>query len=636
MSKIFKIDGLITKNNNIANRETKKSEKVSFATLSKQGLLIQSLSPMARLNDISFEGRTREPEIGLTEEELQIRTNKKHLLVKKMLSANSPEYQNLEEGDKLALKHLVKAAKAIEEVYLKQDNKKNIPFRTFLEEKVVQGDESAEKTLRLFNAQKGIIAKDMDGKEVVLKKGEKKPTGGGYFPSNLTPKGFHKIINRMLDEGKGAEVHELLSQYSVVKWDGADLKAVDYTDEYKKEFTEVAEELEKAAETSTNEDFNEFLCLQAAALRDKNPMLDALADKKWATLQYTPLEFTITRENYDDMMTGTIFKNKELSEKLKRFGITPIKKDQLGARVGIVNKEGTEELLDIKKYLPLMAQNMPFNDEYEQSISTNLKADSKQTMVDADIVLLAGEVGFYRGSIVIAENLPNNDKRSLAIGGGKRNVYHRQVRMSADPQATQEKLDAILEPTLQKYYSDKADHWFTIAHENVHSLGPKIKNPNLGLYTSIIEENKADMGALAMLDVLVAVGKYTEEEKKKIITSAIVKGFKKAQPSIDGSAHRIREVMQIKHFLDERAITIDKDGIIDIDFDKVVPASRKMLEKIVKVQMKDDFKTAEKYVLDNFVWTEAQERVAKNLRKVDKAINGELENTLADKLLEEE
>ena len=34
-------------------------------------------------------------------------------------------------------------------------------------------------------------------------------------------------------------------------------------------------------------------------------MLDAYADKKWAELQDTPLELTLTRENYEDELTGT-------------------------------------------------------------------------------------------------------------------------------------------------------------------------------------------------------------------------------------------------------------------------------------------------------------------------------------------
>mgnify|MGYP000027097686 CR=1 FL=1 len=55
---------------------------------------------------------------------------------------------------------------------------------------------------------------------------------------------------------------------------------------------------------------------------------------------------------------------------------------------------------------------------YEQNISQN--SDVKQTMVDVDIVVLAGDVGAYRAGITLAENLPNDDKLSLTIGGGRK------------------------------------------------------------------------------------------------------------------------------------------------------------------------------------------------------------------------
>ena len=155
----------------------------------------------------------------------------------------------------------------------------------------------------------------------------------------------------------------------------------------------MADELELASKTSTNEDFNEYLRLQAKALRTADPMLDAYADKKWATLQDTPLEFTITRENYEDEMTGTIVENEELSNMLKERNISPIPKDFLGGRVGIINKKGTDALMAIKQYLPTLAKNMPYNDEYEQTISSD--EDAKQTMVDVDLVDMAGDCGAY-------------------------------------------------------------------------------------------------------------------------------------------------------------------------------------------------------------------------------------------------
>ena len=70
---------------------------------------------------------------------------------------------------------------------------------------------------------------------------------------------------------------------------------------------------------STNSDFNEYLKLQAKALRTADPMLDGYADKKWATLQDTPLEFTITRENYSDEMTESVVENAELKKAIEPF-----------------------------------------------------------------------------------------------------------------------------------------------------------------------------------------------------------------------------------------------------------------------------------------------------------------------------
>ena len=185
-------------------------------------------------------------------------------------------------------------------------------------------------------------------------------------------------------------------------------------------------------------------------MRQADPLLDAYADIKWAELQDTPLELTITRENYRDELTGSFIDNKELVQLLKDNNISPVPKDYLGFRVGIINKEGTDALLSIKKYLPLMAENMPYHEKYNQSISRN--ETIKQTMVDADLIMLAGDVGAYRAGINFAENLPNDDKLSLSMGGGRRNVYHRQFRQigAGNPDKKQKKLDLLLDKEQHK------------------------------------------------------------------------------------------------------------------------------------------------------------------------------------------
>ena len=574
-------------------------------------------------------------ELNLSMEELEKRTHKDYLTTKKMLEVDAPEYLALEDGDKKALVHLVKAGNILEKINKQLDNHHNLPFESFLSEEIKKGNKQAELTKILYDAQKGLCAIDRESNIIELAKGVHELAGKGVYPEDLSKEEFHSIIINMLKEGKVEEVKAILNQRSVVERNGNELKATDYIDKFKSDFEAMALELEKAAETSTNTDFNEYLHLQAKALRTADPMLDAYADKKWAELQDTPLEFTITRENYSDELTETVIENDELKQLLAENNITPVAKDFLGGRVGIVNKQGTDAILKVKEFLPIMAQNMPFKDEYVQNISPDKK--SKQTMVDVDLVMVAGDVGAFRAGITLAENLPNDDKLSISIGGGRRNVYHRQIRLITSEDAKkkmQERLDAILNKEQHKYYNDEADHWFTVGHENAHSLGPNSGTEALGKYKSIIEENKADMTSLAMLDVLTENGMYTPEQRNEIIVTYAADNMLKSKPTLS-QAHRVRSVMQNYFFLKEGAFSIDMNGVLTVDIEKMVPTARKMLEQIIRVQVDGKFEEGEKYVLDNFIWTNQMETMAENIKRVSKTLNGKVESPLADKLLSE-
>ena len=573
-------------------------------------------------------------EFNLTIEELEKRTHKDYLIRKQMLKEDAPEYEALADGDKEALKHLVKAAQYANVIYIKQDNELNLPFLNFLNDEISKGNKQAELTKILFDAQLGIIGIDSESKKVILLKDAKEKDGKAFYPSDLSKEELHSILKSMLINGEIEEVKNILNQRTIVKRDDNKLKAYDYTVEFKEEFEKMAQELELAAKVSTNADFNEYLILQAKALRENDPMLDAYADKKWATLQDTPLEFTLSREQYADLMTGSVVEDEELKTLLEENNINAISKDSIGVRVGIVNKKGTEDLLKVKNYLPLMAENMPLKEKYEQNISSD--DDNLQTMVDADIVSLRGDEGSYRGGITIAQNLPNNDKLSLTIGGGRRNVYHRQVRTSNSPEAIerrQKRLDATLNKDLHKFYNPEADHWFTIGHENVHSLGPKSGTEALGKYKNIIEENKADMGALALLQCLTDAGVYTEEEKNQILVTFGANCFLKAKPELS-QAHRVRTVMQAYFFITEGAISVNNDGIINIDIEKMIPTANKMLTEIIDVQLSQDFNKGENFIKKYFNWTEEIDAVSKKLKEIDKSLNGVVITPLADLLCE--
>ena len=623
--------------NNIAGinlKSLKKStEPEPQKSVDKSENLIKELDKMSMINNVNI-GK-KDYELNLSMEELEKRTHKDYLTTKKMLAVDAPEYLELEEGDKEALKHLVKAAVVLDKVNMQLDNPNNLPFKEYLEAEIAKGNEQAKLTKILFDAQKGVCSLDRESNMIELIKGVSERPGKGVYPQDLEKDEFHAILIKMLKDGKVDDVAKILNQRSVVERVGNELVATDYVDKFKDDFAYMASELEKAAETSTNADFNEFLILQAKALRTADPMLDAYADKKWATLQDTPLEFTITRENYSDELTETVVENPELKALLDENGIIPVAKDFLGGRVGIINKKGTDAILGVKNYLPLMAQNMPFEDDYIQNISPD--RESKQTMVDADLVAVTGDVGEFRAGITLAENLPNDDKLSIKeLDGGRRNVYHRQIRLITSEDAREKmkkRLAATVNPELHQYYNDEADHWFTVGHENGHSLGPKSGTEGLGKYKSIIEENKADMISLAMLDVLTEAGMYTPEQRKQIIVTYAADNMMTSKPTLS-QAHRVRSVMQNYYFIKEGAMEISPEGILNVDIEKMVPTARKMLEEIIQVQMKGDFSKGEKYVLDNFVWTPEMETMAQNIKKVSKTLNGKVESPLANKLLE--
>ena len=195
-------------------------------------------------------------EINLSIEELEKRTHKDYLIRKQMLKEDAPEYNSLSDGDKEALKHLVRAAQYANIIYMKQDNELNLPFLNFLNDEISKGNKQAELTKILFDAQLGIIGIDSESKKVILLKDAQEKEGKAFYPSDLSKEELHSILKSMIKNGEIEEVKNILNQRTIVKRDGKKLKANDYTVEFKEEFEKMAQELELASKSSTNVDFN--------------------------------------------------------------------------------------------------------------------------------------------------------------------------------------------------------------------------------------------------------------------------------------------------------------------------------------------------------------------------------------------
>lgn len=644
----LQITGVSMFNTNRNNLKTRQNTAVSTPQVKAYDIM-KSLDLIGRMNRTSINFGSNKPvktyaghEINFTEEELDTRLKDKTRTIK-LLAEDAPEYKALAKGDKKALEHLVKAAAALDNVYLTMDHEKNIILKKALKEEIAKGDTHAQKAYKLgFEGMNGITGIDRMTNRIFIFKNTTYSYGRNYYTPGLKPEELIADLHKKFKEDKIHDIRMIMSQRSIVRKDkNGELYGIDYVDAFPKEFKAAANELEKAAKVSTNADFNKYLKAQAKAFRKADPELDCEADRLWAKLEDTPLEFTVTREGYEEKLTEFVTEDKKLVKQLAEHGIEAFSKDSIGIRVGIVDKNGNKELEDFKKYLPGIANLMPLKEKYTQTIKP--KGDVKQTAVDVRLVCLAGDLN-YRSGITVAENLPNDEKLSVKRNYGRRNVYHYEVRHSSDPKTRQLRLDTILDPALHKYDTVRGDHRATIGHENAHSLGPSKAKAALGQWKDIIEEGKADVGGLFCLDYLVEKGKYTEEEKKEILVSWSTGNLMKTNPNPapekplkeglkEASPYGVRALIQLNYFREKGAMNIDDKGILHINFEKMVPTARALLSDLVELQLAKKPEKAEEFIAKYSKWEDIHQKVADNIKKIDTGLHGVIEQPLAKKLL---
>lgn len=548
-------------------------------------------------------------EVNFSEEELDnILTEKTRNI--ELISREFEGYKNLPVGDKKAIDHLIKAADIINNVALEQDNPYNLEIKREME-KLAVNDAYVSKVLQLFNCLNGVAGNNgIDKEPVRIFKNLPLFKGKNFYPTDLSEKEFHEIILKMAERGKIEELKKILSARTMVRRNGDELKSIDYTEYFAEQFSEIANELEVAAYYCTEPEFKEFLSWQVQALLQNNQDMDMLADKHWALLQNNNLEFTISRENYEDEMTGTVFNNPDVAKVINDNNIEVVAKDTLGCRVGLVNKEGTEKFLKFKQTIPYLAQWMPLNKQYKQNSFS--AEDLKQNMVDVDLIALTGDYAMCRGGITQAQNLPNNDKIAVKCGGWRRNVYHRQVLLSYDVENEKKLLNRLVDPELHKYVDHAQIIVFDIGHENGHSLGPTAEYQNsLGVFKHIIEEHKANVFSIAsIVELAKKEARFTKEDLKKIYASWVVETlFLRARP-IFSQPHRMASLIEFNYLFENKVIWFDSNKKLHIDFDLIGMVAYRLLEETIRVQLSKSADNAKAFINRWAVWGEWSRHIA--------------------------
>lgn len=170
--KILFVNSVGYRNNNY-HLKFNKNNKSNFLQLTNE--------PISTVNFKGINTLSQSFEYGLSLEELKDRLSPEKYTKWDLLSPKSIEYKSLADGDKKALAHLVRASEYFNDVYKRLDDVHNLEFEKFLATRIAQGDEKAVLTKKLYDGQKGINGKSVDGADVNLAKGIKTVAGKGFY-----------------------------------------------------------------------------------------------------------------------------------------------------------------------------------------------------------------------------------------------------------------------------------------------------------------------------------------------------------------------------------------------------------------------------------------------------------------------
>jgi len=591
------------------------------------------LKSINSVNTVSFGGKKYNGyELAISEEELDnIFQNQSTVYELNPVK----EYEALQDADKRALKYLVKAAKILNDVFLKQDHQDNIKMKQALERAAKKGDIHAQKALKLFNTFNGIEGGNgIQPEPIRIFNGLELSDGRNMYPSGFNKKKIIKYLTSNIEQ-----IPAVLNNDTVVKAHNGRLYAIPYSVEYRKEYEKAAKEILLAANETTHEGLAKYLRLQAQTLVCTDPEYSFKADETWANLKGSPLEFTIGRESYDDTLAEAIAEDKKFAKLADENGFTIKSKDFIGVRVGIVDLKASKDLADYKKYIKELSELMPLKDEYPKN-AMGKKSKIKQNLSDVDLVYLSGDYMNNRPAITLAQNLPNDDKLVVKLNAGRKNVFHKQVRRTENPELRRKKLEDIVDASQIHLYDRDADHLFVIGHELCHALGPttarngKDKKSSLGEgYGSIIEESKADLGSIMSVDFFVKKGKYTQEQAEKIYLTFAADLIPLLNPPLS-LPHRVGSIMEFNYFVKKGAIEL-VDGKIKIVPEKFNQTAKSMLEEEIKIQLDGDAEKAREFVDKYRLWNDDLERLSGVLRNLSPKPYSVVNAPLAEKLLAE-
>lgn len=390
---------------------------------------------------------------------------------------------------------------------------------------------------------------------------------------------------------------KLMGHFNVVRGSGDKLEAVPYNVAYKDQMKAISDALTAAA--SGIKDANEkplVTYLQAAAASFQSNNWDA-ADEAWAKMSVDNSKWYV-RVAPDETYW-------EPCASKAGFHLT-------FAKINQGSKQWQDKLV-------------PVQQEMEQVIADHAGAPYKARKVTfhlpdfIDLIVNAGDDRDPIGA-TIGQSLPNWGP--VANGGRGRTVAMVNINTDADSRAARKsQMESLLDATSAKSYPESTEPGLlsTILHEATHNLGPaheykvngKVDDEAFGgSIASMMEELKAQTGALFLLDFLRGKKLISDEMAQQSFTDAIIWAFGHiSQGMYTGTKQRKAygnlAAIQIGYMIDKGALTWDANamaangtdkGAFTIHLDKLTPVADEMMKEVAGIKARGDKAAAEKLI----------------------------------------
>jgi len=521
-----------------------KLSKLSSAILVASGLLVSACSqpPMDESNKQSAAAPINYQLQNIDQQRLGIYTE----------VTLTSDLSHLNDNQRKMIGILIDASKIMDDLFWKQ---------AFGEDKATFLSRIADHDVRRFADINYGPWDRLDGDKVFLSSFSEKSPGAQFYPHDVTK-----------EELNNADFKDKQGLYSMVKRDQqGNLYSTAYATEFRTELEQAAELLRQASHLAVDKDFANYLNLRADALLNNSYQP---SDFAWMDMKNNPIDVVIGPiETYEDQLFGY--------------------RSAFESYVLVKDLAWSERLAKFAAFLPELQTGLPVAQKYKQEVP-----GSDADLNAYDVVYYAGHSN--AGSKTIAINLPNDEQVQLEKGT-------RRLQLKNAMRAKFDKIlvpiaDQLIVPEQRKHITFDAFFANTMFHEVAHGLG--IKNTITGKGTvrqslqehaSAIEEGKADILGLYMVEQLLKKGEITEgtlEDYYITFMAGIFRSVRFGASSAHGKANMIR----FNFFKQEGAFSKNAQGLYQVDMEKMGAAMAKLSNLILTLQGDGDYQKVDQLI----------------------------------------